>query len=170
MTPRIWKFPLVALALSPREVGFVAATGPMRIDAVRSWSVRHVAADARRQFLESRVLRALEKFEPETIIVTHGSRWRMSERLRSGSKAAVRALGLRSSFLDLEGACDILECPRTLSAAAERIVAWHPELERRLRPALGTKVDPGALRDVRPVLSALTVAHAASVRHVIKFG
>lgn len=170
MTPRIWKFPLVALALSPREVGFVAAMGPMRIDAVHSWSVRHVAAGTRRRFLENRILRAVEKFEPETLLVTHGSQWRMSERLRSGSKAAVRALGLRSSFLDLEDACDILVCPRTLRAAAERLVAWHPELERHLRPALATKVDPGALRDVRPVLSALTVAHAASVRHVIKFG
>jgi hypothetical protein len=167
---RTWKFPLVVLAVSARAVGFVAATGPMRIDAVRSWSVRHVTATLRERVLKSRVLGAIEKFNPETILLTQGSRWRMSERWRESAERAAHQLGLSPAFVDLDEACASLGCRRTLRAAAERVIAWHPELERRLRPAIGTRRDTSGLRDLRPVLSALTAMHAASVRHVIKFG
>jgi len=169
VTPPNWKFPLIVVALSSRKAGFAAATGPMKIDAAQSWSVRHVAPDERLQLLERRILRVVEKFDPETILVTHGSRWRLDARVRTSFRVAAHKLGLRIAFFDLEEACRILGCERRLRAAAERVVDSHPDLERRLRPVLASPTSP-AVRDRRPLLSALAVAHAASVAHLIKFG
>lgn len=171
MTPeRIWRFPLVVLAVSSREVGFVAATGPMRVDAARSWIVRKVAPGTRRQFVEARVLEAVAKFDPETVLVTHGTQWSVDEATKKACLDSAMNLRLEVAFLDLGEACDLIGCDRRLHSAAERVTDWFPRFARRLRPALAGRPDRGALRDIRPLLSALTVAHAASVAHVIKFG
>ena len=166
---RVWQFPLVVIALSSRRVGFAAAAGPMRLDAVRSWSVQHVSASRRMPLLKLRVLRAVERFEPRTILVTHGARWGLGRRVRARVRNLARTLGLRIELVDLGDACRIVGVNR-LQAAAERIVDSYPERARFVRAFLGPTAIASNARDRRPTLSAMTVAHAASVAHLIKFG
>jgi hypothetical protein len=161
---------VIAVALSSRSVGFAVATAPMRLDAWSSWSVRHVQPNARRRFLESRVLRAVRKFDPATLLVTHGTRWRLNERARADCRAAAHELELEVAFVDLEQACLSFESKRDLRCVADRLMDSYPELERKLMPVLGESYDRCPLRERRPLLSALAIAHAASVERLVRFG
>jgi hypothetical protein len=164
-----WRFPVVALAISARQVGFVAATGPMQVNEAKAWALRKVAADERRQFVKHRILQVVEKYEPETILVTHGTRWKMDRKLRAVCLAAAKELELQITFLDLDDACRFMECGRSLRAAALRISDSYPKCERHVRATVRS-VNASAARETRAILSALAAVHAASVRHLIKFG
>ena len=166
---RAWKFPLLVIALSSRRVGFAAATGPMRLDAVRSWSVQHVPTVRRTCLLKRRIVQAVGRFEPRTILVTHGARWELGREVRRRIRSSAHALGLCVDLLDLDDACKMLGVA-SLRAAAERIADSYPERTRFVRPFLSPSAKESNARDRRPTLSAMTVAHAVSVAHLIKFG
>jgi hypothetical protein len=112
----------------------------------------------------------VQHFQPKSLLVTHGARWRFGTSPRQRIKVVARELGVRLDFVDLEQARCILGCARQLRAVAERIVDSYPERAPLVRPFLSASTGAANARARRPTLSAMTVAHAASVAHLIKFG
>ena len=169
MSDQVCRFPLAVVAVSSRKAGFVVLRAPLAHDVVRSWSLRHLgAALKRRALIERRILHATLWFKPAILLVTHGSRWGVESASRSRIRYILRRIPVSVRFMGLEEACSILGCHRSLKAIAERLLDVHPELEPRIRHALNAQSSNA--RDIRPLLSALAVAHAVSVAHISKFG
>lgn len=161
-----WKYPLVVIAVSRRMIGFVGSTGPMSIDKTFVWSMRHAQAHKRRALLREHLCAFVRECAAATVLVTHGTRWRMDEETRKTLR--IGKIAPQVSVVDLADACDLMECPRKLRIVAQRIFDSYPGAYRHVKAVLAG--DAAAARDERSVLSALAVAHAASVQHLIKFG
>jgi hypothetical protein len=140
----------------------------MRIDTKFAWSVRHISSQQRYPVVRQRIETLVQKYGVKAIVMTHGRRWRMTPSARK--RLAVGEVMRHASFVDLEDVCDLMESPRNLRSVAQRIADSYPEVRRYVESLLGSKLNPRKVRDARPILSALAVAHAASVQHLIKFG
>ncbi len=158
--PLPWKFPVLALGFSSSGGAVVALQSPLRIEAYAAWrkpSFRYIE-------------RILTWFEPATILVTHGTQRRWRVPLDARCRRRLRATGALIESLTINDGAETMGCGRSLPEIAARIVDIHPEFARSLAPFTRGRVRTNRARKARPLLSALTVAHAASVRHVINFG
>ena len=158
-TDRVWAFPVLALALSPRGGALVVFERPLRVSERQSW----------RKSTWRYVERACASLQPRTILVTHGARFSALAPVWRAAPRHTLPAGVQRETLRLEDACTILGCDARLPAIAARLLDMYPEQAARLR-CFGANPRSDRARASRPLLSAFAVAHAASIAHLIKFG
>jgi len=166
MSPKVYRFPMLVLAVSRRNAGFVAMRAPLQLESAQLWSLRQHSTTANRlDVVERRMMRAKSWFEPTTVLLTHGSRWRMDDATRT----QCRVNGAGHEVVHVQDACRTLDCAVSLRALALRLIDSYPALEARLHAVLSRSVLGDTARELRPLISALAVAHAAGVTHLEKF-
>lgn len=153
-------FPVLSVALSGRGIGLALLAKPLQLNAAACWESRKgsVGVDARLQRLAS---------EPQRVLVTHATLW---HRAPSATDVAGLHVETECQFISVEDACRTLESEPTPSAIAERLIDAYPELSGRLERFLQAPGRTDRIRYAQPLLAALTVAHAASVEHLMKHG
>ncbi len=155
-----WSFPLLALAISPSGSALVVFERPLRIGlrlSWRKWSTRHLE-------------RVLESCEPLTILVTHATRRDVRPLVTPQLRRALKTPNVSLHALSLNEACVSMQRDVTLPSIATRLVDMYPEHEERFHCFTTGRLRTKRARMRRPFLSALAVAHAASVRHVSRYG
>jgi len=172
MLTKVWEFPLLAVALSNRKVGFVAVESPLRMDPPELWHLRQLGGpEARERATRKRLLRAIAYYRPRTVLLAHGTRWTLTPvDIRAARRVSAGISDATVEVVTVGDACKVIGCDDSLRAVTLRLCDMYPALEPKLRQFLSGSQRPVDVRDTRPMLSALAVAYAASVAHVVRFG
>ncbi len=152
-------FPLLSLALSTQRSTVIAMASPGRVDATANWTSRNSRpAEKLQQELE----RLSTRISPRNLLVMDATRWTGSGAVASLVPLEFRER-IRPAYMPLEDACAILGCERTLVALAKRLTEAYPEFAPRFECFAKPHLHRDRVRRTRPLLSALAVAHAASI-------
>lgn len=165
MPSTTWKFPVLAVAVTSRRMAYVAMNRPLYLDDLRSWETRRA-----RQSMLRRIVGACTWHGVRAVLVCHGSCGLVPVDFLDRLREAIPQHVDRLETLGLASAREIIGCDQTHPAIAERLIDAYPEVGKHLAPLSLRRTRTDAVRDARPLLSALAIAHAASVAHIMKFG